>query len=147
MSVRKKKLIFAIMIVPLALMLILNVIFFSSPKYDTVTEYLADPDMQGNIQKKIDEKFSVDTEELTVNLHADGNTLVYECRFKVPLDLSDPALAAETEETFAQIYQDLSPVCEELINELRPKIKTEGVQVRVTFANAYGSVLYSEQTK
>lgn len=126
----------------LLLSLLLTVAMFTgcSSKFADVSAYLADESVQEELSTEI---AAWEGTGITMDIYADGNTLVYACTYDEMLDLSDESVKQSVVDALAAGCADLTDTYTEIVTALREVINGDDIKVRVTYNNADGSEIYS----
>ena len=125
----------------LALVLVAVVIFTGcSSKFSSVGEYLAD----ASVQAELDKEFAaLEGTGVSMEVYADGNTLVYDCKYDVQLEISDEMLHEALVAALEQALEETKDTYIDIAAKLHEVVDAEDITVRVIYLNADGTELYS----
>lgn len=108
-------------------------------KYPSIQAFLEDPQISEQIDQMVD---ALADGDLNINVHADGDKLVYTFTFAEFPEGTDMDAIAESLETSmteqASVFEDIAASMKEVVNEADPK-------VRVAYNAADGSEIYSKE--
>lgn len=135
-------------VLSLVLCLVLAVTIFAgcSAKYKSVGDYLLEDEVQASLDEEV---AALEGSGVSMTVYADGNTLVYDCKYDEQLDLSDEefsaAIVAALEE--ACVSEDSTAIYTDILDSLRVIIDADDICVRLIYRNADDSVIYSHDYK
>lgn len=108
-------------------------------KYPSIQAFLDDPQISEQINQMVD---SLAEGDLNIDVHADGDKLVYTFTFaEFPEGTDMAAISASLEENMdnqASVFENIATSMKEVVNEADPK-------VRVAYNAADGSEIYSRE--
>lgn len=122
--------------------LILVVAMFTacSGKFENVGAYLQDEEVAQELEKEL---ANWEGSGITMNVYADGNTLVYACAYDTQLDLSDETLKQSVVDALEAASEEQRETYEDIAEALRTQVKGDDIKVRLVYSNADGSEIYS----
>ena len=98
----------------------------------------------GTVAKQLDEQLgSMSSDEFTVEIAGEGNTLIYTFTFGEAIDLSDETIKAAIVSALESGMEQQRSVFEGIADELQEQVEEENVKVRIVYNNADGTEIYS----
>lgn len=96
------------------------------------------------VAKQLDEQLSsMSSDEFTVEIAGEGNTLIYTFTFGEAIDLSDETIKAAIVSALESGMEQQRSVFEGIADELQEQVEEENVKVRIVYNNADGTEIYS----
>lgn len=83
------------------------------------------------------------SDEFTVEIAGEGNTLIYTFTFGEAIDLSDETIKAAIVSALESGMEQQRSVFEGIADELQEQVEEENVKVRIVYNNADGTEIYS----
>ena len=108
--------------------------------YATVADYLADETVASMLNEQL---AAMSSDEFSVAVSAEGNTLIYNFTFSEAIDLSDESLRASVVSAFESGMEQQRSVFEGLADQIRAQVQGDDVAIRVVYNNADGSEIYA----
>ena len=113
----------------------------STQEFATLGEYLVDPDVKAEIDASIAEQTD---DNMTIQVYADGNTLVYEYQFADQYDF--------TEDELKTVKDSLKSGCDEaadtftgIAQSLEDEVGLSDISIRLVYLNGDGSEIYTHE--
>ena len=111
-----------------------------SRKPKDVEAYLQDE----TVAQQLDEQLSaMESSDYSVDVTAEGNTLIYTFAFGQQIDLSDETVNSTVVSALESGMEQQSSVFEGIVDELQNEVQDAGVKVRIVYNNADGTEIYS----
>lgn len=111
-----------------------------SGKPKDVEAYLQDE----TVAQQLDEQLSaMESSDYSVDVTAEGNTLIYTFAFGQQIDLSDETVNSTVVSALESGMEQQSSVFEGIVDELQNEVQDAGVKVRIVYNNADGTEIYS----
>ena len=111
-----------------------------SGKPKDVEAYLQDD----TVAQQLDEQLSaMESSDYSVDVTAEGNTLIYTFAFGQQIDLSDETVNSTVVSALESGMEQQSSVFEGIVDELQNEVQDAGVKVRIVYNNADGTEIYS----
>ena len=111
-----------------------------SGKPKDVEAYLQDD----TVAQQLDEQLSaMESSDYSVDVTAEGNTLIYTFAFGKQIDLSDETVNSTVVSALESGMEQQSSVFEGIVDELQNEVQDAGVKVRIVYNNADGTEIYS----
>ena len=111
-----------------------------SGKPKDVEAYLQDE----TVAQQLDEQLSaMESSDYSVDVTAEGNTLIYTFAFGQQIDLSDETVSSTVVSALESGMEQQSSVFEGIVDELQNEVQDAGVKVRIVYNNADGTEIYS----
>ena len=96
------------------------------------------------VAKQLDEQLgSMSSDEFTVEIAGEGNTLIYTFTFGEAIDLSDETIKAAIVSALESGMEQQRSVFEGLADQIRAQVQGDDVAIRVVYSNADGSEIYA----
>ena len=96
------------------------------------------------VAKQLDEQLgSMSSDEFTVEIAGEGNTLIYTFTFGEAIDLSDETIKAAIVSALESGMEQQRSVFEGLADQIRAQVQGDDVAIRVVYNNADGSEIYA----
>lgn len=115
-------------------------IYDNCSKAESVSARLLQEDMQTALAEEI---AALEGTGLSMSVYAADDALVYDCSYSDQLDLSDPAIRAQVEETLAAACSEASATYVGIAAELRSVAHGDNIRVQLIYRNADGSIIYT----
>ena len=107
--------------------------------YTNIEEYLADPEEFAEVQSQMD---SLSTDELTMRVYGEGNTLVYEAKYTEQLDLSDEAAMQSIQDALQSGLEAQESTYQTIADSLESELQLDDISIRVIYLNQDGTEIY-----
>lgn len=108
--------------------------------YGTLADLLADETVAAQLNEQL---ASMSSDEFSVSVSAEGNTLVYNLTFTEMIDLSDETLKTTLVSALEAGMDEQRSTFEGLAELLRTQIQSSDVAIRIVYSNADGSEIYT----
>ena len=100
--------------------------------------------VRGGVAQQLDEQLSaMESSDYSVDVTAEGNTLIYTFAFGQQIDLSDETVNSTVVSALESGMEQQSSVFEGIVDELQNEVQDAGVKVRIVYNNADGTEIYS----
>ena len=111
-----------------------------SGKPKDVEAYLQDE----TVAQQLDEQLSaMESSDYSVDVTAEGNTLIYTFAFGQQIDLSDETVNSTVVSALESAWSSRAPCSRASSTSCRMRCRTPGVKVRIVYNNADGTEIYS----